>query len=390
MATNNADSPLKYWFAVAIVAGSGGIVAGWRLDLPTVTIGVPLAAMAAYLIAAYVSDKTVLATLQFADSLYYLGFLFTLISLTVSLLAFSGGADTDYDVSGVASRFGVALLTTVIGLGCRIYLVNFRKSIDDSLAQTEASLADAGEALRAKLDQLSVDMTVQSKLMAESLRGAIDLTASELKAVAESGKSAVEEATRAVSSAVTVSTANVANAAEEGSQAVKASLESLASKLDESPLPADLLIESLSPALAKLAEHLDEYSKILESTGQSHRQMADGATALGTSAQLLQEGGSQLTAVLQDVREGTQDLAGFSDALGAVAGAIGRASEEIEQHKNAVGDMRLQMEKDVAVVATYRGQVRENLESSQSSLEQVREELLGTVRFIRESIGSAR
>ena len=91
----------------------------------------------------------------------------------------------------------------------------------------------------------------------------------------------MEEATRGIATAVTASTKRVAEASEEGGEAIKTSLVALAGKLDTTPLPADLLTAALTQPLAKLAEQLDDFSSVLDSSYQGHRQIAEAAQELG-------------------------------------------------------------------------------------------------------------
>jgi len=101
----------------------------------------PVAIMGAYVLyyeQGYGSDTV---REQFADSLYYLGFLMTIVSLIASLAPHAG------DVSGVSaeevlSRFGIALVTTLLGLGGRVYYSHFTTTVEEVSAEAQASLSD--------------------------------------------------------------------------------------------------------------------------------------------------------------------------------------------------------------------------------------------------------
>jgi|GEM_PF-4562283 len=383
---------LRVWFAAAVAVGTLGIVAGWLL-FPgpllsnLLTVGLPLAAMAGYLVVAYVGDRTSLATLQFADSMYYLGFLFTLISLSVSLLAFARSAYAEDDVPGVVSRFGVALLTTVVGLGCRIYLVNFRKSMDDSLAQSEQALSRAGEALRQQLEQLSQDMTVQSKLMNESLHGAIDLSAAELKAAAAAGRSTIEATARSVASAVEAAGSQVEASARRGGEAVLGSLGELARKVEESRLPSELFTASLAPAVEGLAGQLTSLAGVLEASGANQREMLEAASALAEGISRLRSAGRDLASSLEGVEKGADRMAAFAQSLERVAAAVDAVGSGLEEHQKLVGRLRSEAEQDAGALALHRKALRENLRASERALRRVHEDLASAVRFIRREIG---
>ncbi|MCT7646836.1 hypothetical protein [Aliarcobacter butzleri] len=75
-----------------------------------------------YLIAAnQLNKKKTISYEQFADSNYYLGFLFTLGSLSITLI----NLVKDNDMEMLISQFGIAIITTLIGLTLRIYTINF-------------------------------------------------------------------------------------------------------------------------------------------------------------------------------------------------------------------------------------------------------------------------
>lgn len=56
----------------------------------------------------------------FADSLYYLGFLFTFVALVGAMIQLN-----ELDIQSIIGQMGPALVTTVIGMAARIYLTQF-------------------------------------------------------------------------------------------------------------------------------------------------------------------------------------------------------------------------------------------------------------------------
>ena len=59
---------------------------------------------------------------QMGDSFYYLGFLYTLTALAISLFSIEG------DINDLLKNFGIAITTTLVGLIGRIILSQFRES----------------------------------------------------------------------------------------------------------------------------------------------------------------------------------------------------------------------------------------------------------------------
>ena len=129
------------WFFVALLGGGAGI--WWTKSAfadawiaAVVAAGVVLALTVYYVL----NDED--APEEEGDNVYYLGLLFTLISLMFSLVELFG-ADTDIvrnagNFRGLLENFGIALTSTVVGIAGRIAVQNWQRTA--SAGETE--LAD--------------------------------------------------------------------------------------------------------------------------------------------------------------------------------------------------------------------------------------------------------
>jgi len=78
----------------------------------------------------------------FADSFYYLGFLFTFIALASGIIQMEG---ENMNVQRIVGQLGVALITTILGMAVRVYMVQFSPIISEpeqDLMDTLGSLAN--------------------------------------------------------------------------------------------------------------------------------------------------------------------------------------------------------------------------------------------------------
>ena len=149
-------------FGLAFVLGTISITLGWKLDsLYLCGVVLPILCMLAYSSLGFIEKKNDTLIEQFADSIYYLGFLLTLVALIVSLVVLS---EAEYSLEGVGSRFGIALATTVLGLFLRIILTNFRESFSDKKVILEEQLAKSMK-----------DFSYQVQIQARTLRTTTDL-----------------------------------------------------------------------------------------------------------------------------------------------------------------------------------------------------------------------
>ena len=123
--------PNAFWFFVALL---GGGVAIWLIKSVVdnawlaafVAAGVVLALMSYYLL----NDED--APDEEGDNLYYLGLLFTLISLMFTLVELFG-ADNDAlrnaeKIRALLENFGIALSSTVVGIAGRVALQNWQRA----------------------------------------------------------------------------------------------------------------------------------------------------------------------------------------------------------------------------------------------------------------------
>src|SRR5260221_10518894 len=119
------DLPDHYAFFVALVVGGAGIALFKEAGMSQIsTTAFPVVIMAAYAGIAYVTKRFRLRADRVGENLYYLGFLYTLISLAISLIQFETSPDVTHEI---ITNFGVAIFTTIFGLGFRVLFYQMRE-----------------------------------------------------------------------------------------------------------------------------------------------------------------------------------------------------------------------------------------------------------------------
>lgn len=114
---------------------------------------VPLTFMAIYIFIGLNRSQDDVSDEKFADSCYYLGFIFTITSIIVSLFDLP---NLQTNLSDISVRFGAAMVSTVFGLIVRVYLVNFKKDSSDLTQEIEDQLIESANIFRTHLE-LAVD-----------------------------------------------------------------------------------------------------------------------------------------------------------------------------------------------------------------------------------------
>lgn len=115
-------------------------------------------ALIVYAAASYFSNQTKIEPETIGDNCYYLGFLFTLTSLSIALFQIS---QLDNDVIAyrqLISGFGVALSSTIIGVFLRVILMQGRHDLAAREREARLSLSKATSELRGALAESIAEM----------------------------------------------------------------------------------------------------------------------------------------------------------------------------------------------------------------------------------------
>ena len=146
----------KFVLLLAFLAGIGGGVALKLLGYhPFTTAAFSAAVLAAYAFIAYTSTALRLEPEVIGDNSYYLGFLFTLTSLSVTLyfVIEAGVEDRAKLIPEVISGFGVALVSTIMGVFIRVLMMQFRLDIVSRERETRVEIDEAARHLRTEMAQ---------------------------------------------------------------------------------------------------------------------------------------------------------------------------------------------------------------------------------------------
>ncbi len=136
-------------FLVAIVLKVLSSGLGWWFNFPwSLGFWVPLCVMGLYVALGLVRREDDVTDEKFADTCYYLGFIFTITSIIFSLFDLP---NIGTQIGSIAVRFGAAMVSTVIGLVVRVMLVSFREDATSAIVSAEAGLIDAAHRFREQL-----------------------------------------------------------------------------------------------------------------------------------------------------------------------------------------------------------------------------------------------
>ncbi len=131
---------------------------------------------------------------QFADSLYYMGFLFTLVSLTISLLLYTRDPSL---VQRLIGQNGIALVSTIVGLTLRVWLRQFVVPAPERVAEAQKRLAASCEKLAHRVEATTATIAGVVEAFADRVK-AIDIDSGMIRNRIDQAFEGADEALRAV------------------------------------------------------------------------------------------------------------------------------------------------------------------------------------------------
>ena len=187
----NWFDPQRIIFITFFVTGSLGVVTIKELGMgPMIAIGFSAAVMLAYILYCGTRKFDIRAEIL-GDNIYYMGFLFTLVSLAYTLYKFTSA---DNEIDQIIKNFGIALTTTLIGVVGRVYFnqtkdeddpesVSIDYEIDFDPAQ---ELAESRAEMVREMNACQKVISEQASLLSESIKqtgSAMEALSSQLKSI---------------------------------------------------------------------------------------------------------------------------------------------------------------------------------------------------------------
>jgi hypothetical protein len=107
---------------------------------------------------------------QAGDNLYYMGFLFTLTSLAVSLYQFSSEGSAEQ----IVQNFGIAIASTIAGIALRILFNQMRRDPVEVEATARLELAEASRRVKRELESAILEFGYFRRATQQSIGDALD------------------------------------------------------------------------------------------------------------------------------------------------------------------------------------------------------------------------
>jgi hypothetical protein len=184
-----SDMPDRGLFAAVVVLGFPLIIGLKLYEFDARLVAAfAVALMIAYGVIAYKIPAVHVRLDRLGDNFYYIGFIFTLASMSAALLQLTRGAD----IEALLGSFGIALFTTIVGVAGRVLFVQLRSEIDDVEATVRRNLLAASNDLKGQLALSLREFETFHKsvlqVSSESVAQASDAAETQIERIGQLGK----------------------------------------------------------------------------------------------------------------------------------------------------------------------------------------------------------
>ena len=307
------------------------------------------------------------------DNCYYLGFLFTLTSLAVTLyFVIEAPSDSRADmIPEIIAGFGVALSSTIFGVFLRVLMMQFKIDMDSRERHERQALNDASRRFRTELgmslDQVktfSVESLQQNVERERRMREAFDTLLSDMQqellksaqefgpALRESVRLQTEASLNLVTKAVNDSSAIAAEGIRKAVEAMTATATELtghnveaAERIRESVSTIVAAAEALSTDVERTSATLARAQEVVSTFTASFEQNIEAGTrtmagALQNASKTIEEGAQSFGEATARSGEAIQTGADrISENLDTSATKLGEAGERLAGRLDAVSPM---------------------------------------------------
>jgi hypothetical protein len=380
----------------------------WGLDQVVVTI-VPVALMVLYAVIALITKRYRIREDRVGDNVYYLGFLFTLVSLAYALRVYnpegSGAAD-------IITNFGIAISTTIIGLAGRVLFNQMREDPEEYEREARISLAEAASALHDELYNITSDLKSFKTSMVQITKEGVEEVANAAKegmeqsveqfsAVAKTMIESIEAAFGSFNSQATV----LNELASKNAMA----LEALFHKIEAIEASPDMLSGKFALILAKFDEVADEAVKRNRNQTNDLKRFKDIIEAATAASEALNKtlGGADvaltkyLTTFMMDLEKTSSLALRFSETLDQSAThlkqqleASQKLSNEIAEgagaQKQAIIEVRKSIESELAQIEQHRGELAKIATESRDAVILIEKSLVSLSTTMVETLSGQR
>ena len=213
---------------------------------------VPVGTMIAYALLISLARGLRLRDDQSGDNLYYMGFLFTLTSLGVSLYQFSAS----HAAEEIVQNFGIAIGSTIAGIGLRVIFNQMRRDPVEVEQRMRLELAEAARRVRRELDSSVVEFTYFRRNAQQAAADSFGVMTERFDDIVAKLLASLEEVTAKLSVPIEAAARQLGDATGEASRSMGATLAASVAQLSTETDALSSRVGAISGALDEVAARL--------------------------------------------------------------------------------------------------------------------------------------
>jgi methyl-accepting chemotaxis protein len=355
---NLTEIPTQKLFIVAIILKVTASGLGWFLGDPWILgFTLPLLIMAAYILIGFRREDSEVTDEKFADTCYYLGFIFTITSIIFSLfdLPHIGTKLTE-----IAVRFGAAMVSTVFGLVVRVYLVSFKRDLADAVEAAEVSVIEAASKFRDQLMLVVEQLKDFEHKVDEAARGTVHRVETQIEAVSQQHTEKLDS----LFSVIRTNTAETNNNLLE--ELMKANIRVTAS--------LDMYAKTMNGSIASIEHRVQEFAQTIN-THLQNTAFPDDFFASRLEVPL-----AVMAANIESVSHGIKSIANeVNEANTSLTLVTKNLKAKVTQTEKAVGT--------IVLVADNQLQILNQLERQQGGMQAIADSMAGLTKTLTQVTG---
>jgi len=256
--------------------------------------------------------------IQFADSLYYMGFLWAFFALIAAFVVWPAPKLT---VDAVLTTFGYALVTTFCGLFLRILVVQFQGTLPDRLVHAQETIDHRVASLIQQIQEATREITSFRDRAASDLGGTLQDLVQSLTDVRQKIAEQHQTMTKTMSAGF------------------ESSLKEILGRLAAIQIPQEVLTTEVARLVAALGKRGEDFEKAAERLEKSLMQAAETVTSFGESLY------------------GSEGAKQVGDAVNELSRKIKERSEQFVEMTTALENSRTELDNQFTGLQSLRSAV---------------------------------
>ena len=366
------------WLCATLAGVAGLAYSAISQTSPPVTMVVLAALLVAY--GGYGFSLRKKDTVQFADSFYYMGFLWAIFALISAFVLWPGPR---LSADAVLTTFGYALVTTFCGMLFRLVIIQFQDTHPDRLAHAQDAIDQRMAALVQQLNEATMEITSFRDRAAGDLGGTLQDLVRSLAEVREK----IAEQHRTMAHVM--------------SEGLESALHDILERLSVIQIPQEMLTAEVTKLVTTLGKQGQGFEQAAHHLETSLTHAAQTATAFGESlcgSEAAKEVGVAIDDLFHKIKDRTEQFIELTAALEKSRSELDGQLNSLQSLRSAVSTVSAQLSafetelKDVssasmvAEVRTGLTNVQHAISSSLEASQAIESTMRGMLFFMKERV----